>query len=180
MHGERRPLLGGRVRQRVPWSHHLLTLFAVFLCFLLLIVQALFQTYLPALTKKRSVRDALCIATAVPFILGSLTDLAWIPVTNHFDRSFHQSLFGAELDRKQRDSLRKVESFDTFVRISVLKVFVIFCSLAQASYQAAGAPLAITGSIALLGFNGLSRWMTGQFDVLEQTWELRLERDKLL
>jgi hypothetical protein len=44
--------------QRQTRTPSLLTLFAVFLCFLLLIVQALFQTYLPALTKKRSVRDA--------------------------------------------------------------------------------------------------------------------------
>jgi hypothetical protein len=36
-----------------------------------------------------------------------------------------RSLFGAKLDRKQRDLLRKVESFDTFWRIFVLKGLVI-------------------------------------------------------
>jgi hypothetical protein len=122
----------------------------------------------------------LLISTFSSEIVGNVTDLAWVMITDGTDRYFHDALFGASLNSKQRDALRKVESFDAVLQIGTTRILVIAGSLVQACSGTTGFPLAIILCLFLIGLNVCSRWLGGQFKAVEKNWEDVVERNQYL
>jgi len=177
---EQHPLLPGSPIPRSLPGPRRRCIISLAICTTLLVAQGAFQTFLPEIAKMASTKTTLCLAILVPCILGALINIAWVPITNTLETFVHRELFNTELNKKQRDSLRKFPSLDTLIQISVLKIPVIFYSLYQASSQATGATIAVMGSSGLILCNYLMRRLMGEFDLMEKIWEERLQRDKLL
>jgi len=150
-------------------------------CLALSVAQLFFQTVvLPPLLITIPSNLGLLISTFSSEIVGSMTELAWVLITNHADKYFHEALFGVELDKKQRDALRKVNSLDTALQIATTKLSVIAGSLVQASSQKWGICLSTVICFALIGLNIGSRWLGGQFHAIERNWEDGIERNHFL
>jgi hypothetical protein len=160
----------------------------------------------PSITRGLSDRLALSIAVGVPAVTEHLADLAWLPVTNDLDRTFHWRLLvgsrggspnrgngtcggggggggggGARnLSPKQRDALRKTDSLDAVLRIGVLKLPAVLFSMVQAYHLAMGVGFALLLSLGLVGVNAASRAVAGQGRAIEDNWEKCLRRNETL
>ena len=183
---ETAPLLGGSSStQQRPFClferRHFIPILSFILCLALSVAQLFFQTMvLPPLLTTISINLGLLISIFSSDIAASITELAWVQITNHADKYFHEVLFGVQLDNKQRDALRKVESLDTALQIVTTKLLVTAGSLVQASSQNWGILLSTAICFALIGLNICSRWLGGQFHAIEKNWEDGIERNHSL
>lgn len=144
MAAETTPLIGG---SSYPQGHphglfeqrHCVLLLVFFFCVALSVIQLFFQTIvLPPFLKTIPDNLGLLISIFRSEIVGNITDLAWVLIIDGTDRYFHDALFGASLNSKQQDALRKVESLDAVIQIGTTRILVIAPSLVQASSEAMG------------------------------------------
>lgn len=176
---EMAPMLPGPGTPRRCRYSHATPAAALLVAIGLLIAQVLFQTrWLPALTYLPE-RITLSMALGVPVLADHLSDLAWIPITNHLDRTFHLGLVGARLDGKQRDALRKTDSLSTVLRLCTLKLPIFFLSFGQA-FQSVPFPFAMGLCLGLVPANVLSRRSMGQQRAIAETWEHTVRRNSCL
>jgi hypothetical protein len=186
MAAEITPLIGEssypqRQPHRLFGRRHCELLLVFCFCFGLSVMQLFLQTIvLPPFLATIPDNLGLLISTFSSEIVGNVTDLAWVMITDGTDRYFHDALFGASLNSKQRDALRKVESFDAVLQIGTTRILVIAGSLVQACSETTGFPLAIILCLFLIGLNVCSRWLGGQFKAVEKNWEDVVERNHYL
>lgn len=184
------PLIGHPVRHRARQrrQHVLSSLTILFfftlksaLAFLFSIALTVLQLYvLPSVLEGVPGRLGIWVGYYVATVLDAVTDGIWILVTVDLDAHFHRGLLGVELDKMQRDALRKCESLDTSVRIFCTKLPVAIASLILVFKDVLGITLAFLLGLTFILANILSRQLSRQGKTAKKTWKrLVLRNDSL-